>query len=142
MVSKKEEEKFAKIAKRQAEKIKKSDELSKQERYLFNLVKRANERAKFDAEAMRHIEIFDRAQAQFSIDYRWCNLLIDELKEVQDKRMAISKYDADSKWLDGFADENWDWVNDSLSEEEFAAVFPDIAEDMKYSEYGFDDDDQ
>lgn len=134
MVSKKEEAKFCRVAKEQVKKLKKCDELSKQERYLFNLAKRANERVKIDAECMKCLPLFERAQAQFAIDYEWCEVLLNEAKEVQDERLILSKYDNDSRWLDDFADKNFDWIQDSLSEKEFAAIFPDIAEDMKNSE--------
>lgn len=134
MVSKKEEVKFCRLARKQIAELKLSDKLLKQERFLFRLAARANRRVQIDAECMKCQPLFELAQTRFAIDYEWCEILLNELKEVQDKQAEISRYDADSKWLSDFTDKNWDWVQDSLSEEEFAELFPDIAEDMAYSE--------
>lgn len=134
MISKEQKNKFFRLARKQAVKLKTVDELSKQEQYLFKLSKRANRRLKTSAEGMRYSSTFDKAQAQFVVDYRWCNILLDELKEIQNKRIPLSKYDADSEWLDDFVNENYDWVTETLTEKELAAIYPDVVEDMKYSE--------
>lgn len=89
MISKEQKNKFFRLARKQAVKLKTVDELSKQEQYLFKLSKRANRRLKTSAEGMRYSSTFDKAQAQFVVDYRWCNILLDELKETQNKRIPL-----------------------------------------------------